>query len=72
MSTIEREVFIQAPPTVVVAALNDSRWQPAIVVRPEGAGARVIIRASAAPEPLAHALEMAMLDEVCAVKRRVE
>lgn len=72
MSTIEREVFIQAPPTVVADALNASRWQPAITVRPEGAGARVLIRAAATPAPLAHALEIAMLDDVCAVKQRVE
>ncbi|MEM9465397.1 MAG: hypothetical protein AAGA90_08475 [Actinomycetota bacterium] len=72
MSTIEREVFIQAPPATVAAALQGSHWSTAITVRPEGAGARVRIRAAAHPEPVAEALEAAMLDDVCAVKRRVE
>jgi hypothetical protein len=72
MVPIEREVFIQASPTVVADALADSAWSMVMEVRPEAAGARVFIRASATPEALADALEAAMLDDVCAVKRRFE
>ncbi len=72
MSTIEREVYIQASPAAVTAALTGSRWSAAVDIRPEGTGARVMIRADAAPRELSDALEMAILDDVCAAKRQLE
>ena len=72
MVIIEREVRIEAPPTRVARELETSRWRAGIDLAPEGLGTRVRIRASAGPEPIAAALESAILDEVCAVKRRLE
>ena len=72
MFTIEREIHIDAPPAVVLGELQASRWRAAIDIAPEGMGARVRMTAAATPEPVAAALEMAMLDDVCAVKRRLE
>ena len=72
MSTIEREVFIKASPADVGATLATSPWSSAFAVSPEGAGTRVRIRASAAPPPVAAALEEAMLAVVCTAKRQFE
>ncbi len=70
--SIAREVLVAAAPADVAAELADSRWRSALEIRPEGAGARVRILATAGPEPVAAALEHAILGDVCAAKARLE
>ena len=72
ITRIAREVQIGAPPVDVAAALESSHWAAALEVLPEGSGARVRMAATAGPAAVADALEQAILEAVCAVKRRLE
>ncbi|MGI9597218.1 MAG: SRPBCC family protein [Acidimicrobiales bacterium] len=71
MTSIERQVHLDAAPMTVAAALAASPWRAALTIEPVGAGTTVTIEASIEPVGLARSIEALALDELCRLKEDV-